>query len=101
MKEIAKAQVIDLMNALKVDGVDNSHSVIVTPVTARDSQELLGGDISVTLQPGAYCVIYSGEADLSDFPSVQKWINTKLTEDNIEIIPNGDYSMFVICLDLL
>lgn len=99
MKEIAKAQVIDLMNALNVDGVDNSHSAIVTPVTARDSQELLGGDISVTLQPGAYFVVYSDEADLSDFPSVQKWINTKLTEDNIEIIPNGDYSIFVICLD--
>lgn len=101
MKEITKAQVIDLMNALNVDGVDNEHSDIVTPVTARDSQELLGGDISVTLQPGAYCVVYFGEADLSDFPSVQKWINTTLTEDNIEIIPNGDYSMLVICLDLL
>lgn len=101
MKEITKAQVIDLMNVLNVDGVDNEHSDIVTPITARDSQELLGGDISITLQPGAYCVVYSSEADLSDFPSVQKWINTKLTEDNIEIIPNGDYNMFVICLDLL
>lgn len=101
MKQITKIQVIELMDAICCDGMDNSNYNLSCVIQDRNSQELYGGEDGIILKPGAYCAIYSGEYDLSDFPKVAKFINNHLSEDNFELIFNGDNgSIFIICLDL-
>lgn len=101
MKAICKEEVIDLMRMLSKDGVDNSHYNVDMFVTEKDAGKFYGADGVETLKPGAYCAIWFDEEDFSDFPSVDKWINTKLNEENIAILDNGTGWIIVICLDLL
>jgi len=101
MKAISKAQVIDLMDVLNKDGVYNSNYSIDVFVRDVDVSRHYGADGVDTLKPGAYCAVWFDESDFSDFPNVDKWINSKLTDENIALLDNGEGWIIIICLDLL
>lgn len=101
MKEISKAQVIDLMNVLNRDGVDNSHCDINTFTSETDPHTYYGADEDDKLEPGKYCAVWFDEDDYSDFPNVLNWINENLTEENVALLECEESSIILICLDLL
>lgn len=105
MKAISKAQVIDLFSDISKDGVDNSNysiDVFVAPVKPEKwygCEDFYCDD----LQPGAYCALWIDDADCSNMPSVGKWIDTCLEEDNMLVLSVNDSDQWIvlICLDLL
>ena len=101
MKAITKAQIIDLMSILNKEDVDNSHYNIDVHIRDTDVSRFYGADGVDTLKPGAYCAIWFDEPDFSDFPSLNKWIETKLSDENIALLDNGEGWIILICLDLL
>lgn len=103
MKAISKAQLIDLLSYIGKDGVDNTNygvNEFISPVKPEGwyGCEDSGCDV---LQPGVYCAIWFDEDDFSDFPSLCKWIDENLTEENIVLLDNGRGWIVLICLDLL
>lgn len=105
MKAISKVQVIDLMTNICRDGVDNTNyaiDVFVAPVKPEKWYDCEDSGCE-DLQPGAYCALWVDDTDCSNMPSVGKWIDDKLAEDNIQLLSvNGTDSWIVlICLDLL
>lgn len=102
MKAISKAQVIDLMDKINREGMDNSHWNINVHISDTNAEKFYGADgADVMLKPGSYCAIWFDEGDFSDFPSLSKWIDKSLTEENIVLLDNGRGWIVLICLDLL
>lgn len=102
MKAISKAQVIDLMDNINREGMDNSHWDINVRISETNADKFYDADgAGVILKPGAYCAIWFDEDDFSDFPSLNKWIDNSLTEENIVLLDNGKGWIVLICLELL
>ena len=103
MKAISKTQIIDLMININRDGVDNTQysiDIFVSPVKPEKWYD--GIDTGCEdLQPGAYCALWVDDTDCSNMPSVGKWIDKKLTEENIVLFDNGKGWIILICLELL
>lgn len=103
MKQITKAQVIDLMDKIQRDGVDNTQYSIDTFVAPVNPEKWYGCEDTgcEDLQPGAYCALWVEDIECSNMPSVGKWIDKKLSDDNICLMDSGKGWMILICLDLL
>lgn len=102
MKAISKVQVIDLMNNINREGMDNSHWNINVHIRETNAEEFYGADgADEILKPGAYCAVWFDEDDFSDFPSLNKWMDNSLSEENLVLLDNGKGWIVLICLDLL
>ena len=101
MEAISKVQVLDLMNNINREGMDNSHWNINAHISDTSAEKFYGADgADEILKPGIYCAIWFDEDDFSDFPSLNKWIDKSLTEENIAILDNGKGWIVLICLEL-
>lgn len=102
MKAISKEQVIDLMNNINREGMDTAHWGIDVHIRETNADKFYGADgAGMMLKPGAYCAIWSDEDDFSDFPTITKWIDNSLTQENILLLDNGKGWIVLICLELL
>ena len=103
MKAISKAQVIDLMDVLNKEGVDNTQWAINTFVAPVKPEKWYGANDTgcENLQPGAYCALWVDDTECSNMPSVGKWIDKKLGDDNIALLDYKEGWIIIICLDLL
>ena len=103
MKAINKAQVIDLMDKIQRDGVDNTHYSVDTFVSSVNPAKWYGcEDFCIsTLQPGAYCALWIDDTECSNMPTVGKWIDQRLSDENILLMDADKGWCVLICLDLL
>lgn len=99
MKEITKTQVIELMDKINRDGIDNCHYDIVYVMEECEQCEVFAGGDHDTVEPGTYCVVYSSDSDFEDVPFTKEWINSELTEENIDIFCTECGLAVAICLD--
>lgn len=100
MKEITKQQVIELMDKINRDGIDNTHYDIVHVQQECEQKEAFAGCNDILLVgPGTYCVVYSGESDFGDIPFTMDWVNSELSEENIDIFYTENGLAVIICLD--
>ncbi len=103
MKAISKVQLIDLMSIINREGVSNESytiDVFVSPVKPEKWYDSIDTGCE-DLQPGAYFALWVDDSDCSNMPSVGKWIDKKLTEENIVLLDNGKGWIVLICLELL
>lgn len=102
MKAINKGQVIDLMQKIQIDEVENDKFSVDFLVKPTDSAKFYGvaNAFPPTLPPGAYCVLWTDDCEFSDMPFVGKWINEKLTCDNLCFMNAYEGYAIAICLDL-
>lgn len=103
MKQITKEQVIDLMNKINVDGVDNTQWTINAFVAPVKPEKWYGANDTGCdkLQPGAYCALWVDDTECSNMPTVGKWIDEKLSDDNICLLDIDGGWIVLVCLDLL
>lgn len=100
MKEITKQLVIELMDKINRDGIDNTHYDIVYVQEECEQREVFAGCNDILLvEPGTYCVVYSRDSDFGDIPFTKEWVNSELSEENIDIFYTESGLAAIICLD--
>lgn len=100
MEEITKQQVIELMDKINRDGIDNTHYDIVHVQEECEQKEAFAGCNDILLvESGTYCVVYSGGSDFGDIPFTMGWVNSELSEENIDIFYTENGLAVIICLD--
>ena len=103
MKQITKAQIVELMENILSDGIDYSRYHIERysqPISIEKSLGfMIEGDEHII--SGNYCVICADSLECENIPNISEWIYEKLSDDNYMIFApkRGKEVYFVICLE--
>ena len=103
MKQITKAQIVELMENILSDGIDYSSYHIERysqPISIEKSLGfMIEGDEHIV--SGNYCVICADSLECENIPNISEWIYDKLADDNYMIFApkRGKEVYFVICLE--
>lgn len=103
MKQITKAQIVELMENILSDGIDYSSYHIERysqPISIEKSLGfMIDGDEHII--SGNYCVICADSMKCENIPNISEWIYEKLADDNYMIFApkRGKEVYFVICLE--
>ena len=103
MKQITKAQIVELMENILSDGIDYSSYHIERysqPISIEKSLGfMIDGDEHII--SGNYCVICADSLKCENIPNISEWIYEKLADDNYMIFApkRGKEVYFVICLE--
>lgn len=103
MKQITKAQIVELMENILSDGIDYSSYHIERysqPISIEKSLGfMIEGDEHII--SGNYCVICADSLKCENIPNISEWIYEKLADDNYMIFApkRGKEVYFVICLE--